>query len=270
MTQFDRPRALEAALMAAAAASDVLRRRFRPAEGAALETWMKSPGALVTDADLASDHAIAEALEEAGAPGNILSEESRTLRGDDSLTWLIDPLCGTVPFSTGMGHWGINIALRSEGALELAVLSLPPIGEQLAAVRGRGVSRNGQPWTGTPPGVQLSDVAVGLEIDGGLEWARLLKGGLEWVPQVGQVNTFASAAYPMAQVCLGRLAAGVFYGIEPVHLAAGATVAIELGLHVTDGAGQPIDWSGDDEIPLVVVGWPDIHSQLIAAMSGGE
>ncbi len=317
---YSQRRGLNAALAAAQAASGVLMARFQPPPARSLKSWMKAPGALVTDADLASDKAIAGALRAAGVPGRVLSEESpsdagvmgrllseesrsdgaprqargerpldRPSRGERSpgkqaqaerdLTWLIDPLCGTVPYSTGMVHWGVNIALRRRGTLELGVVALPPLGETLAAIRGRGVTRNGRKWSPAPPyavrpstgsgrtGVRLSEVAVGLEIDGGETWKKLMRRGLGWVPLCGQVNTFASAAYPMGMVCLGRLSALVIYGVEPVHLAAGAAIALELGLPVTDGRGVAIDWSDDDELPVVVAGWPEIHRQLIAAMA---
>ena len=43
-------------------------------------------------------------------------------------------------------------------------------------------------------------------------------------------------------------------------------IASELGVLVTDDSGQPIDWSKDDELPVVVIGWPEIHEQLLAVM----
>jgi len=68
------------------------------------------------------------------------------------------------------------------------------------------------------------------------------------------------------------MAAGVFPADDAqvlddhiVHVAAGAMIATELGLSVTDGRGSPINW-GNDHIPLVVVGWPPIHAQLIKLM----
>ena len=248
--------------------------RFRrPDSAKPLNAYYKSPNALVTDADLASDRAISEALENAGVPGRILSEESETvLTDDESLTWLVDPLCGTVPYSTGMDHWGVNVALRQDGDLLAASLRLPSLGVGLSASRGGGVLsegeiHKGEPFTSGSPRERLSESTVGLEIDGPDEWRRLLASGLEWIPKVSQINTFASSAYPMALLCLGRLPAAVFYGIEPVHLAAGAMIASELGVLVTDGAGDPIDWSKDDELAVVVVGWPGIHQQLIKAMA---
>ncbi len=261
----DNAGALEAAVAASKAASDVLLARFRSADHN-LTTWMKTSGALVTDADVAADRAIIAALKRAGAVGDIVSEESAEVRGGEGLDWLIDPLCGTVPFSTGMDHWGINIALRREGSLELGVVTLPVQREQLSACREGVVCRNGEPWQASAPGTRLAEVAVGLEVDGGDEWARLLRGGLGWVTKVSQVNSFSSFSYPVAQVLLGRLAAMVVYGVTPVHMAAGCAVALRLGLKVTDGAGAPVAWSGDEEREVVVVAWPEVHTELIDAM----
>lgn len=259
---------LSAADSAAESASEVLLARFRAEDSEALDTFYKSPNALVTDADLAADRAILQALQAAGAPGRILSEESETtLSDDDSLTWLVDPLCGTVPFSMGMDHWGVNIALRRDGDLVAASLPLPSLGERLSATKGGGVIRNGKPFVGSSPGKKLSESTVGLEVDGPEEWRQRLAGDLNWIPSVSQINTFASAAYPIALVCLGRLPAAVFYGIEPMHFAAGAMIAQELGILVTDERGEPIDWSKDEELSVVVFGWSEIHSQLMGAMA---
>ncbi|MCH8230190.1 MAG: hypothetical protein IIA53_07670 [Chloroflexi bacterium] len=275
--KLDLQQMLAAAAAATVAASEVLMSRFRrPDNAKPLNAYYKSPNALVTDADLASDRAISEALSAAKAPGRILSEESETILTDDeSLTWLVDPLCGTVPYSTGMDHWGVNVALRRDGDLLAASLRLPSLGIGLSASRGggvinKGVINKGEPFTSSSPREKLSESTVGLEIDGPDEWRQKLASGLEWIPQVSQINTFASSAYPMALLCLGRLPAAVFYGIEPVHLAAGAMIASELGILVTDDTGGAIDWSKDDELAVVVVGWPGIHKQLIETMSGGN
>ena len=267
--KLDLQQIMKAADNAAAVAREVLLERFRPNSAEALDSFYKSPNALVTDADLAADKAITEALKASNAPGRILSEESTTQLSsdDDSLTWLVDPLCGTVPFSTGMDHWGVNIALRQGGELIAASLTLPSLGELLSATKGNGVIRNGEPFTASSPRQRLSESTIGLEVDGPEEWRARLTGDLDWIPSVSQINTFASAAYPIALVCLGRLTAGVFYGIEPMHFAAGAMIASELGIRVTDELGAPIDWSKDDELSVVVIGWPVIHEQLLAAMA---
>ncbi len=270
--EFEEASALVAAVAAVDAASSVLMTLFRD-DAHDLDQWEKSPGALVTEADIASDREIAKTLKENGAIGTILSEESvgelgSGSDGEEERTWLIDPLCGTVPFSTGMSHWGINIALRCNGDMSVAAMSTPVSGETLSAVSSRGAWLNGTSLTGRSPEFNLSESAIGLEIDGAEVWAQLLSDqGLSWVKRVGQSNSFSSAAYPLMQVCRGRMAGVVFYNIEPMHLAAGSLIAQELGVIVTDGQGDAIDWSTDDELSIVAVGWPSVHSELVSALN---
>ena len=264
---------MEAASAAALAASDVLMARF-DAGVENLESWEKSPGALVTEADLESDQAIAQALRDSGCGGVIISEESNVdlggggIDGDRKIEWLIDPLCGTVPFSTGMNHWGVNIAMRADGELVVGALATPTGGTLLTSEVGSGVKVNGESLSVAESDRDLGEVTVGLEVDGQHVWRSLLSsGGLDWVTRVLQTNSFASAAYPLMLVVTGRMAAVVFYRIEPMHVAAGSLAAMMLGARVTDGVGQPIDWSSNDEIPIVVAGWPRAHDKLIEVMN---
>ena len=264
---------MDAAMTAIDASSELLLSRFRGGVSS-LDRWEKAPGALVTEADIQSDKAIASALSDSGCGGVIVSEESYVaLPGDGSadgkrVEWLVDPLCGTVPFSTGMDHWGINIAMRIGGELKLSVLATPPNGRVLAAKPDGSVELSGEAADVFTPRGGLSEVAVGLEIDGQAMWDRLLSShGLRWVTRVGQVNTFSSAAYPIMLVCTGRLSAVVFYGIEPMHIAAGALVAERLGASVGDGFGDAVDWSKDDELSIFVVGWPNVYDDLIGALN---
>ena len=69
---------------------------------------------------------------------------------------------------------------------------------------------------------------------------------------------------------MGRLAAAVFYKIAPMHIAAGACIAVELGLRVTDFLGRDLDWNSVEDLPIVVMGWPEIHGQLIDAMNSAS
>lgn len=269
---YDRRAALEAAIRAAEAGTAALESRFRRTDRSSLAIWTKGPGALVTDADIASDQAIASVLSAAEVPARLLSEERPPRSGDpdqsgpSDLTWLVDPLCGTTPFSTGMGHWGINIALRSERGIEVAAMAIPAMGELLTAVKGRGAARNGRRLDVLEPSGRLANVAIGLEIDSGKEWARRARSDLDWTADVGQINSFASAAYPIAQVILGRLHAVVIYTVAPVHIAAGAGLGLELGLKVTDREGKPLDWAEDGDRPCAIFGWPSVHEELIRAL----
>ena len=165
VNSYDWKESLSVAIEAAEAAGRVLLARFRPPVGASLELQYKGPGDLVTDADLASDRAITDTLEARRDTGNILSEESCDYRGDSQRTWLIDPLCGTLPFSTGLAQWGVNIALSVRSQLEVGVIALPATGEILSAARGHGAFLNGKRLGSEEPRGDLPDVLLAFEGD---------------------------------------------------------------------------------------------------------
>ena len=68
----NRAKLLDAALSASAAATEVLNARFNSLGPGKLRSWMKSPGALVTEADVEADRVIAETLIGHGVPGRHL------------------------------------------------------------------------------------------------------------------------------------------------------------------------------------------------------
>ena len=248
--------------------------RHRQASGPPLKAWHKAPGALVTEADIAADRVIAESIARSGVNIAVISEESVSGAQSGGDSWLVDPLCGTVPFRSGMPHWGVSIALRRGNELAAGVIAVPAAGQVLAATSGGGAELNGKCFSRSDPGLPIDEAIVGLEIDGREEWRRLLSldtGGqprIGWAGAVGHTNTFCSAAYPLYLVCTGGMSGVVFYRIDTVHLAAGALIAQELGAVVSDGRGRPLDWASEQMYPVVVVAWPSIHAELIGAMVG--
>jgi myo-inositol-1(or 4)-monophosphatase len=245
----------------------VLLARFRDAGDTTLERSFKPDGGIVTNADIAADEAIAEALGSFDVTGRIESEESTVGAENEELRWLVDPLCGTAPYAAGLGHWGVNVALGDRSSLLLGAVTVPTMREILTSVAGRGVSRNGKPWSPEPPAGKLSEQLVDLEIGGsGLAARKLSDGSLGWVRGVDHITTYASMAYPLSQLCLGRLAAVVSYNVGGVHLAAGVAIAQELGLKVTDASGDTLDWGTMDPLPVMIAAWPDAHEGLLELM----
>ena len=261
-SEFDYDVALDAAVDAAKAASEVLMARFRPPASAPLEISYKGHADPVTDADLAADRAVAGVLKARGVPGNILSEESEERRDVSGYTWLIDPLCGTVPFSTGMPHFGVNIALAHGLQLDIGVVALPATGEMLTAVRGRGAFLNGEPLVvEEPPGDPL-DVAISVG-----DTRPYTGRKLAIADAAGKHYSFSSAAYPLAQVILGRLHASLNASVN-VHTAAAVVIARELGLKVTDEHGKDVTDLTNRDSDTLLVAWPRVHEALLAAADG--
>ncbi|MBM3926321.1 MAG: hypothetical protein FJ320_10135 [SAR202 cluster bacterium] len=78
--------------LALRASSSELTRRFEKTESGKLESWLKGPRDLVTEADIASDQEISKVLMATSFSANILSEESTSQGKIGDLTWLVDPL----------------------------------------------------------------------------------------------------------------------------------------------------------------------------------
>ena len=259
--EFDLGELLSVAIEAAESASAALLARFRPPVDQPLELNYKGPGDVVTDADLAADRAIAQVLELRGAPGNVLSEESIIDKGDTRSTWLIDPLCGTLPFSSGLPHWGVNVALSIGDELEIGVVALPTGKEILSAVRGQSAYVNGVRLESQEPPGAPRNIAISFDADG-----RSLTPAKRALSEVFErLYGFASAAYPLGHLLQGRLHGAVFNDLN-VHTAASVVIARELGVRVTDENGNDAVWASDSDSKYLVFAWPRTHEALMDAL----
>ncbi|MDA1035572.1 MAG: inositol monophosphatase family protein [Chloroflexi bacterium] len=252
---------LRVAVEAVTAGSRALMDRFRPPEGAALAVTYKGTADPVTDADIASDRAIASVLNQPGVPGDILSEESSLDRGEGRLTWFIDPLCGTIPFSTGLPHWGPSVALGDGTNFLVGAIALPTTNDLLSSAMGRGAFLNGQPLKVHEPPGALGDVGIVIDV---VHRRKMIPALHAMEEASGRRFSFGSAVYPIAQLLLGRLHGVVFASGLSVHTAGGAAIASELGVRVTDVDGNEPLWNADGaEVGSLVLAWPRTHEALL-------
>jgi myo-inositol-1(or 4)-monophosphatase len=236
-----------------------------------IASWEKAPGELVTEADMEADEFIKAALSGPLTPGDIYSEEGTLERGGGDRFWLVDPLCGTRVYAAGLGLFGVSVALvgpgngdKASNALELGVIAVPALKERMAAVTGRGVTRNGRPWTCEGHKGKLADVLVGVSAG---RFTEDVGNGLGWVAKSAGLLGLGSAPYSLFQLAVGRLGAQVFYNAGVEHIAAGAAVCAELGVTITDAQGQALDWKPGAVFPTVVCAWPSVHAEVLAAIA---
>jgi len=106
----------------------------------------KADQTLVTDADIAADQLIREALRTTFPDDAIVSEElSSTLVGKERAVWVIDPLDGTTNFSLGFPTWGVSIARLIDGYPSIGAVYFPLFDECYFAQFGGGSFLNGEP-----------------------------------------------------------------------------------------------------------------------------
>ncbi len=94
--------------------------------------------AIVTEADLASEKIITEAIKTTYPNHGIVAEESGNYQEESEFVWHIDPLDGTKNFESGVPLFGINIALARNKEIILSAISLPATGELVIAEKGKG------------------------------------------------------------------------------------------------------------------------------------
>jgi myo-inositol-1(or 4)-monophosphatase len=124
-------------------AGELLLKYFNRADN---QTHLKFDRSIVTEADIAADHLIAQAIQGAYPGDNLLSEELQTVSPEnvDEAVWIIDPLDGTTNFSLGLYYWGVSIARLKGNQLELAALYFPLLDELYITRRGQGAFLNNE------------------------------------------------------------------------------------------------------------------------------
>lgn len=119
---------------------------------AGIDVNIKSDRTVVTEADLAADQLLRDAITQAYPEDGILSEEAGTIYPPDKhAVWIIDPLDGTTNFSLGLHYWGVSIARLVDGYPDIGVLYFPLLDELFSASKGGGAYLNGSQLKVKPP-----------------------------------------------------------------------------------------------------------------------
>jgi myo-inositol-1(or 4)-monophosphatase len=273
---------LELAVEAATMAGTLLLERAL--HGAERHVASKStPTDLVSEADVASEHAIRELLA-ARRPGDgFLGEEGDHLEGTSGLSWVVDPLDGTVNFLFGIPQWCVSVAVRdSRGTIAgaiydpnrdelftasrdgIAVLAGSAGETKLAARAFAGVA--GQPAGDGAAGIGNDDlatamVATGFAYDAGVRaaQARVLA---RLLPRVRDVRRFGSAALDLAWTAAGRYDAYFERTVKPWDIAAGALICERVGLSVLElPEREQLPWG-------ILVARPQLAGALLELVGG--
>ncbi len=108
----------------------------------------KDDNSPLTEADIASNKIICDALAKAYPVIPLLSEENKTVlydvRKDWEYFWLIDPIDGTKEFIRKNGEFTVNIALIYKNTPVLGVVYAPVLKEMYKAKQGEGAFKNDQ------------------------------------------------------------------------------------------------------------------------------
>ncbi len=244
--------ALEAAELAA-------RRRREGVEVAATKSSIVD---VVTAADREVEELVRRRIAEARPEDAVLGEEGGSTGGTSGLTWVVDPIDGTVNYLYGIPHYAVSIAVVEGEPDPLAWTALagavvnPATGELFTASRGGGALLDDHPIrVADPVPLERALIGTGFAYDAGMRGrqgaiaARLL-------PLVRDIRRGGAAALDLSFVAAGRLDAVYERTLSPWDHAAGALVVVEAG-GIVKGLGVARPSS-----EFLLAGHPDVVGPL--------
>jgi len=199
----------------------------------ALSAESKStPTDAVTEMDRAAEALIIERLRQLRPGDGVVGEESGhhdAADDDAAVTWLVDPLDGTVNYLYGIPHFAVSIAAQQHGESVAGVVYDVMRDDLYAATRGGGATCNGaalQCSAQTDLAFSLVGTGFSYAADARSIQSQVLTSVL---PAVRDIRRMGSAALDLCMVASGRLDAFFEAGMLPWDWAAGALIATEAG-----------------------------------------
>lgn len=198
----------------------------------------KSPRDLVTDADVAVEEYLKQALGKAYPEYGFWGEESGQ-SDNQTNRWVVDPIDGTHSFSKGQYFWSISVALEIDGDLVAGSVYAPALDDLYLAVKGKGATKNGKAISVSAE-TSLADsmIATGFACLRSYLVENNLKRFCRIAEQTTGQRRFGSAAMDLCLVADGQVDAFWEQELNLYDVAAGALIVMEAGGTVTDFKGN--------------------------------
>src|SRR6478752_4298428 len=239
--------------------------RVRREAGVAIAATKSALADIVTEADREVEDLIRARLAAERPDDGFLGEESGAERGTSEITWVVDPIDGTVNYAYGIPHYSVSIAAVTgeptpeRWEAQAGAVFAPVAGEMFRAARGEGA------WLGAERLAVNAEVGpAGALLATGFGYDPATRpGDLELIGRVmpavpaRDLRRGGSAASDLAYVAAGRLDGYFERGLAPWDLAAGSLLVTEAGGRF--GRAEP---DGGPRAPLIVAATPAIFDRL--------
>lgn len=259
----DAPELLELACeIAREAGALAVRRRLEGVEVAATKSAVAD---IVTAADREVEALIRRRLAEARPGDGFLGEESGAERGTTDITWVVDPIDGTVNYAYGIPHFAVSIAavagepVANEWMPLAGVVFDPSRDELFSAARGGGAWLGGQRLAVSAPSAAGALLATGFGYDPATHEGDLAR-VRRVMPLARDLRRAGAASLDLAYVAAGRLDGYFERGLHPWDHAAGGLLVTEAGGVL---GGQPHDAPGRD---MTIAAGAELFEQISRAV----
>ncbi|MGO3147268.1 MAG: inositol monophosphatase family protein [Leucobacter sp.] len=240
------------------------------AEGVEVADTKSSSADVVTYADRLAESLTQEALLARRPHDGVVGEEGAQVSGTSGITWVVDPIDGTVNYLYGLPFYGVSIAATvadgAPGTMEdgrraiAGAVYLPVFDELFTAWDGGGSYVNGESLTGPatkPLDVALLATGFGYTRERRTEQAHVIQ---QVLPLVRDIRRMGSAAADLCMLAAGRLDAYFERGLKPWDYAAAVLIARESGVQVLGLEGAAPGES------MLIAAAPNTASELHAAV----
>lgn len=229
---------LHSAIVAALSAGETLRMFYTTHR---FGVYHKGEIDMVTDADLASEKVILEAIRMNYSDAVFLSEETHaSLSHETDEFWVIDPLDGTTNFAHGFPWFGISIACVMQGDVVAGLVYAPVQNELFYAVKAAGAWLNGERITVSENSdLSAALLATGFPYDVHQHSEQVIAALQAVLVKVQGVRRAGAAALDLVYVACGRLDGFWEIKLKPWDTAAGSLILKEAGGRVSLFGGEP-------------------------------
>jgi myo-inositol-1(or 4)-monophosphatase len=224
----------------------------------------------VTVVDTETEHLLRDRLALLRPGDPILGEEgggpAASPDSPDAVTWVLDPIDGTVNFVYGIPVYAVSVAAQINGASVAGAVADVVAGRVYSAARGLGAQVTDERRTHPLRCTAVENLSMAL-VGTGFAYSprrRIVQAALvaRMLPVVRDVRRIGSAALDLCMVAAGRLDAFYEHGLQPWDGAAAALIAAEAGARVM----LPDYAAPNGSAGLVVAAAPGIADELVAAL----
>jgi fructose-1,6-bisphosphatase/inositol monophosphatase family enzyme len=229
-------------------------------QGAA-DVTSKGERDIVTATDIAVEDAVRDLLARALGIAVVGEERGGVAPADGSPYWLVDPICGTRNFASGIPLYCVNLVLVEGGEVVVAAVGDPTTGAVACAERGRGawVVANG----GFRP-LTAGDESGTIVIEDGKSTGNQREHAARFFAAAVRADRWDVRALgttpPLLYLASGRVSACVEFEVPALHVAAGSLLVGEAGGRCTDLDGRP--WSVRST-SLLAAATLELHAELL-------
>ncbi|MGA9492698.1 MAG: inositol monophosphatase family protein [Mycobacterium sp.] len=226
----------------------------------------------VTIVDTETEQLLRDRLAQLRSGDAVLGEESGGpadpgAAGDGAVTWVVDPIDGTVNFVYGIPAYAVSVAAQINGGSVAGAVADVQGGRMYSAATGLGAQVVDAEGTRALRCSAVTDLSLALVGTGFAysEQRRTAQAELvsKMLPTVRDVRRIGSAALDLCMVAAGRLDAYYEHGLKVWDSAAGALIAAEAGARVL----LPEPGDPDRNAALVVAAAPGIAGQLLGRLA---